>query len=75
MASPIMYSYPLARAFTDPHSPRAFIAGLHAWAICRERKIDKKRDGGIDEWGLCYLKECPARGHEGQDASENVGDG
>lgn len=29
-----MYSYPRPRAFTDPHIPKAFTAGLNACDIC-----------------------------------------
>lgn len=32
--SPIMYSYPLPRALTDPQNPRPFTNGLHDCDIC-----------------------------------------
>lgn len=38
ITTPIMYSYPLARAFTDPHIPIAFVIGLQACAIYNHRK-------------------------------------
>jgi hypothetical protein len=31
--TPIMYSYPLDKALTDPHIPMPFTNGLHACAI------------------------------------------
>lgn len=41
--NPIMYSYPLARALTDPHIPKPLTNGLHDCDICKlkEGRIKK----------------------------------
>ncbi|RWW20034.1 hypothetical protein GW17_00015875 [Ensete ventricosum] len=81
ITTPITYSYPRAKALTEPHSPSPFITGRSACDICTNHTTSGVRWKGSslqgEEKTLChrYLKQCPAGGQEGEEAVEDVAHG